>query len=158
MMRAAVLTSLGVQPPHACFTYKADYPKPTLPSQDWVLVRVRRAGLNRAELRGRNNEAGALPEFPPIFQSEYHKDPPEILGEEFVGEVEHAGSQANSQKGERVAGLYLGGGKAHNGSYADFTITRKEYVFRLPGPDELQLGDEEGQRSWSDVATIPGTG
>lgn len=76
-MTAAVLTSPGAHPPPSCFTIDTAYPKPTLPSEDWVLVRVKAAGLNRAELRGRNNDKPGLGEFG-IFRSEYHEDPPKV--------------------------------------------------------------------------------
>ncbi|KAF6228553.1 hypothetical protein HO173_011855 [Letharia columbiana] len=76
-MTAAVLTPPGAHPPTACFTINHTYPKPTLPSEDWVLARVRAAGLNRAELRGRNGDAPAPAEFG-IFTSEYHEDPPKV--------------------------------------------------------------------------------
>ena len=115
-MTAAMLTSPGPSPPAECFTYSHDYPRPTLPSPDWVLVRVYAAGLNRAELRSR---AGAVP-FPPEFNiwiDEYHQDPPKILGEEFVGVVEEPGSATAFKKGDKVAGWIYGGGKAYDGGY-----------------------------------------
>lgn len=78
-MKAVVLTSAGAHPPSKCFTLDENYPKPTLPSQSWVLVNVKAAGLNRAELRGRNGDEPAPPEFG-TFADEYHSDPPKILG------------------------------------------------------------------------------
>jgi NADPH:quinone reductase-like Zn-dependent oxidoreductase len=92
---------------------------------------VHAAGLNRAELRSRT---GAVP-FPPEFNiwiDEYHKDPPKILGEEFVGAVEEAGSETSFKKGEKVTGFIYGGGKAHDGSYAEFSICHKRRLYRLP--------------------------
>lgn len=77
-MIAAVLSSPG-DPPSKCFTMDRNYPKPTLPSQNWVLVKVKAAGLNRAELRGRNGDKPAPPEFG-MFVDEFHPDPPKILG------------------------------------------------------------------------------
>lgn len=62
-MLAAVLTSPGAKPPSACFTIDPAYPKPSLPGEEWVLVKVRAAGLNRAELRGRNNDPPGRGEF-----------------------------------------------------------------------------------------------
>ena len=76
-MTAAVLTSPGAHPPPSCFTIDKAYPKPTLPSEDWVLVHVKAVGLNRAELRGRNKEVPGLGEFG-IFKSEYHEEPPKV--------------------------------------------------------------------------------
>ena len=78
-MIAAVLSSPGASPPSKCFTIDKEYPKPTLPSQSWVLVKVKAAGLNRAELRGRNGDEPAPPEFG-MFVDEFHPDPPKILG------------------------------------------------------------------------------
>jgi hypothetical protein len=78
-MTAVVLSSPGVHPPSKCFTIDKQYPRPTLPSQTWVLVKVKAAGLNRAELRGRNGDEPAPPEFG-MFVDEFHPDPPKILG------------------------------------------------------------------------------
>lgn len=78
-MTAAVLSSPGASPPSKCFTLDKEYPKPTLPSQNWALVKVKAAGLNRAELRGRNGDEPAPPEFG-MFVDEFHPDPPKILG------------------------------------------------------------------------------
>lgn len=135
-MTATVLTSPGAQPPTTCFTHTTTYPRPSLPSPDWVLVRVRAAGLNRAELRGRAGHAPFLPEFN-IFQSEYHADPPAILGEEFVGEVAEAGSASGFSAGEKVAGFIYGGGKAYDGAYAQYTVVHKRRCFRLPRETSL---------------------
>ena len=79
-MKAAVLSAPGSAPTE-CFQIDDKYPRPTLPSQSWVLVRVKAAGLNRAELRGRNGDKPAPPEFG-LFVDEYHEDPPNILGME----------------------------------------------------------------------------
>jgi len=99
-MKAAVLTNPGASPASACFQIDPAYPKPTLPSEDWVLVRVRAAGLNRAELRWHNGDPGHILEFN-FFRHEYRADPPEIIGEEFVGDVEKAGSRTNFRPGTK---------------------------------------------------------
>ncbi|KAB2573841.1 putative zinc-type alcohol dehydrogenase-like protein YogA [Lasiodiplodia theobromae] len=130
-MTAAVLTSPGAHPPTSCFTHDPLYPRPSLPSPDWILVRVHAAGLNRAELRGRAGHTPFLPEFN-IFQSEYHADPPAILGEEFVGEVAEAGATTGFEPGEKVAGFIYGGGKAYDGAYAQYTVVHRRRCFRLP--------------------------
>lgn len=143
-MTAAVLTNPGSSPPHQCFTYTHGHPRPTLPSPDWVLVRVHAAGLNRAELRSR----AALKPFPPEFNiwiNEYHEDPPAILGEEFVGEIDEAGANTPFQKGDKVASWVYGGGKAHDGAYAEITICHKRRVFRLP----------ETSLPWNILGAIP---
>lgn len=143
-MTAAVLTNPGPSPPPECFTYSHDYPRPTLPTSDWILVRVHAAGLNRAELRSRT---GFIP-FPPEFNiwiDEYHQEPPKILGEEFVGVVEEPGSTTSFRKDDRVAGWIYGGGKAHDGAYAEFTICHKRRLYRLP----------ETTLPWNVLAAIP---
>lgn len=140
-MAAAVLTSPGAATPQACFTYDAKYPRPTLPSPDWTLVRVQAAGLNRAELRSRANHVPDPDEFN-IFRDEFHTDPPKILGEEFVGVVELAGDKSGFKPGENVFGFVYGGGKAHDGSYAQFTLCHRRRLFRLPVGVERRLGWE----------------
>ncbi|KAG9668378.1 NAD(P)-binding protein, partial [Aureobasidium melanogenum] len=130
-MTAAVLSSPGASPPSKCFTMDKEYPKPTLPSPSWVLVKVKAAGLNRAELRGRNGDKPAPPEFG-MFVDEYHPDPPKILGEEFVGTVEEAGSETKFKKGELCTGFIYGGGKAFDGAYAEYVICPAQRLFRLP--------------------------
>lgn len=67
-MVATVLTTPGAQPPSACFSYVEDYPRPSLPSQDWIFCRAHAAGLNRAELRGRDGHPPVMQEFN-IFQA-----------------------------------------------------------------------------------------
>lgn len=146
-MAAAVLTSPGASPPQACFTYDASYPRPTLPSPEWTLVRVHALGLNRAELRSRANLPPFLKEFN-IFQAEYHADPPKILGEEFVGIVEDAGAESGFQRGEPVTGMIYGGGKAHDGSYAEFTLCHRRRLYRLPVGIETRL-------DWNVIGGVP---
>jgi NADPH2:quinone reductase len=90
-MTAAVVIEPGPTPPAQAFAIDDAYPKPTLPGPGWLLVRVKAAGCNRAELRGRTGFAPGVPEFGP-FQAEYHPDPPRVLGEEFVGVVEQVGA------------------------------------------------------------------
>jgi len=144
-MTAAVLVKPGEDvPPTECFEYVTSYPRPTLPTPEWILCRVHVAGLNRAELRGRAALLPGLGEFN-IFQKEYHKDPPKILGEEFVGEVEEAGSDSGFTKGEKVTGFIYGGGKAYDGAYAEFTLCHKRRLYRLP----------ESKLSWEVLGSIP---
>ncbi|CAD0094589.1 unnamed protein product [Aureobasidium mustum] len=130
-MTAAVLSSPGASPPSKCFTMDKEYPRPTLPSPSWVLVKVKAAGLNRAELRGRNGDEPAPPEFG-MFVDEFHPDPPKILGEEFVGTVEEAGSETKFNKGELCTGFIYGGGKAFDGAYAEYVICPAQRLFRIP--------------------------
>jgi len=130
-MRALVLSSPRSTPPAACFTYKTDYPKPSLPNSKFVLVRIYAVGLNRAELRARNAEPVSPVEFG-IFKDEFHLDCPKIIGEEFVGEVVEAGSDTPLKVGDRVAAWAYGGGKAFDGSYAEYTICHYRRCWKLP--------------------------
>lgn len=80
-----------------------------------------------------------------IFQKEYHEEPPNILGEEFVGEVEEAGAQSGYQHGDKVTGFVYGGGKAYDGAYAEFTLCHHRRLYRLPAT----------QLPWTVLAAIP---
>ncbi|EXJ59418.1 uncharacterized protein A1O5_12299 [Cladophialophora psammophila CBS 110553] len=145
-MTAAVLTNPGYSAdPSDCFTYSTDYPRPTLPSPEWVLCRVHAAGLNRAELRGRTGAAPFIGEFI-IFQKEYREEPPKILGEEFVGEVVEAGSASGFTEGEKVTGFLNGGGKAYDGAYAEFSLSHRRRLYRLPATTKLP---------WNVLAAVP---
>src|SRR2546423_15369745 len=76
----------------------ADAPKPTA---DRVCVRVRAAGLNRADILQRLGRYPAPPGYPQ-----------EIPGLEFAGEVESIGEEVRSWKaGDRVFGIIGGGGQ-----------------------------------------------
>jgi len=53
-------------------------------------------------------------------------------GEEFVGIVEIAGSKTKFKPGDAVTGFIYGGGKAHDGAYAEYTLAHSQRLFRLP--------------------------
>ena len=156
-MRAVVLTTPGAQPPSSCFRLNKAYPKPTLPTPDWVLVRIRAAGINRTELRQRNNEPANPVSFG-MFQNEFHNNKPAVLGEELVGEVDTPGTSTEFKAGDRVMCVYSGIGKVYDGAYAEFAIVHKEVCWRLPGPDEVTIGNAGGQVSWEALASFPGCG
>jgi len=145
-MRAVILTSPKSSPPSACFTYVTDYPRPSLPSPDWVLVRIHAIGLNRAELRARNAEPVSIREFG-MFEADFHNDCPKIIGEEFVGEIAAAGSNTSFKAGDRVAAWAYGGGKAYDGSYAEYTICHKKRCWRL--------GEAAKDVPWEVLGAIP---
>ncbi|EXJ66775.1 uncharacterized protein A1O5_09970 [Cladophialophora psammophila CBS 110553] len=145
-MCAVTLTSPGSSPPAACFTYKTDYPRPSLPSPKFCLVRIHAVGLNRAELRARNAEPVSPVEFG-IFKDEFHNQCPLIIGEEFVGEVSEAGSETGFKVGDRVAGWAYGGGKAYDGSYAQYTICHHRRLWKL--------GDAAKEVGWDVLGAIP---
>jgi len=130
-MRALVLSNPRSSPPGACFTYQTDYPKPSLPNSKFVLVRIHAVGLNRAELRARTAEPVHPVEFG-IFKNEFHPNCPKIIGEEFVGEIAEAGEDTGFSVGDRVAAWAYGGGKAYDGSYAEYTICHHRRCWKLP--------------------------
>src|SRR5687767_116612 len=96
-MRAVIIT----QPGGPEVLEIQDVPTPQ-PVGDQVLVRVRAAGLNRADLAQR---AGMYPAPPGV--------PANIPGLEFAGEVEAIGPLVRQwQAGQRVMGITGGGGQA----------------------------------------------
>lgn len=103
----------------------ADAPEPT---RDRVRVRVRAAGLNRADILQR---LGRYPAPPGYSQ--------DIPGLEFAGEVESVGEDARVWKvGDRVFGITGGGGQAKLVTAAESTLARI--------PDNLD---------WVQAAAIP---
>jgi len=118
-MKAAVLTAGGVE--------VRDAPKPE-PAPAQVLVRVRAAGLNRADLimaSGRmHGSAGG---------------PGAVLGLEFAGEVEAVGSDVKSVKpGDRVM-------CSGNGGYAEYAVADWGRVTNIPA----------NNMSYEQAATLP---
>ncbi len=118
-MKAAVLTASGVE------VREAPKPKPA-PSQ--VLVRVRAAGLNRADLimasGHMHGSAGG---------------PGAVLGLEFAGEVEAVGSEVKGVKaGDRVM-------CSGNGGYAEYAVTDWGRVTAIPA----------NNMSYEQAATLP---
>jgi NADPH2:quinone reductase len=118
-MKAAVLTASGVE--------VRDAPKPE-PAPAQVLVRVRAAGLNRADLimaSGRmHGSAGG---------------PGAVLGLEFAGEVEAVGSDVKSVKpGDRVM-------CSGNGGYAEYAVADWGRVTNIPA----------NNMSYEQAATLP---
>jgi len=145
-MRAVALTSPRSTPPAACFTYRTDYPRPSLPNSKFCLVRIHAVGLNRAELRARNAEPVSPVEFG-IFRDEFHDECPPIIGEEFVGEVVEAGSETGFNVGDRVAAWAYGGGKAYDGSYAEYTICHYRRLWKL--------GEAAKEVGWDALGAMP---
>ena len=96
-MRAVIITRPGG--PEVLEIQEVETPEPT---GDYVRVRVRAAGLNRADLSQR---AGHYPAPP--------GSPSNIPGLEFAGEVDAVGPLVRMWKpGQRVMGLVGGGGQA----------------------------------------------
>jgi tumor protein p53-inducible protein 3 len=89
-------------------------PQP-VPASDELLVKVKAAGLNRADILQRR---GQYP--PPIGASQ-------ILGLEIAGVVEDLGhSCTNCKKGDRIFGLLSGGG------YAQYAVIHQQMAMPIP--------------------------
>src|SRR5882672_1610097 len=89
--------------------------KPLITSEQ-VLVRVRAAALNRADLLQRQGKYPPPPGFPP-----------EIPGMEFAGEVAEVGSSVRKWKpGQRVFAL-IGGG-----AHAEYVVTHEQLLAEVP--------------------------
>src|SRR5216684_3570146 len=123
-MRAVTITSFGCVEGLEVREV-ADAPRPTA---DRVRVRVRAAGLNRADILQRLGRYPAPPGFPQ-----------EIPGLEFAGEVEEVGDDARTWKvGDRVFGIIGGGGQA------EFVTLPESHVVEIPGNVD-----------WAEAASIP---
>jgi putative PIG3 family NAD(P)H quinone oxidoreductase len=105
-----------------------DVPDAPKPAADRVRVRVRAAGLNRADILQRLGRYPAPPGYPP-----------DIPGLEFAGEVESVGEDARAWKiGDRVFGITGGGAQGELVTASEATLARV--------PDNLD---------WVQAAAIP---
>lgn len=103
----------------------ADAPQPTA---DRVRVRVRAAGLNRADILQRLGRYPAPPGYPQ-----------DIPGLEFAGEVESIGESVGSLKlGDRVFGITGGGGQA------EFVTVPENHLAAIPT-----------NLNWAEAAAVP---
>ncbi|CAN5781863.1 NAD(P)H-quinone oxidoreductase [soil metagenome] len=101
---------------------------PANPTADRVLVRVRGAALNRADVLQRLGHYPAPPGFPQ-----------NIPGLEFAGEVEAVGPQVSLwQPGQRVFGI-IGGG-----SQAEFVVVPENHLAGIPS-----------NLDWASAAAVP---
>ena len=104
-----------------------EVPRPN-PETGQVLVRVRAAGLNRADLLQRQGRYPAPPDAPP-----------DIPGLELAGEVAALGTGVREwREGQRVFALTGGG------AYADYVVVHERML--VPLPDRL---------GWSEGAAVP---
>src|SRR5437660_3806340 len=98
------------------------------PNADRVRVRVRAAGLNRADILQRLGRYPAPPGYPQ-----------EIPGLEFAGEVESIGEQVRAWRaGDRVFGIIGGGGQA------EFVTVPENHLAAVPA-----------NLDWAQAAAIP---
>ena len=122
-MRAVVITTPGG--PEVLEV--REVPDPQIGPNE-VLVRVRAAGLNRADLLQRQGKYPAPPGAPA-----------DIPGLEFAGEVGRVGEHVEMWKpGQRVFGLLGGGG------YAEFCVAHERTLAEVPE-----------KMTWSDAAAVP---
>lgn len=120
-MKAIVLSSTGG--PEILKVTEVDTPQPTA---DEILIRVKYAGINYADILSRKG----------LYS--WSEDLPYILGLEAAGEVVEIGSNVDSVEiGDRV----VFGGK--NGGYAEYLTIHKDYI--LPAPE---------QYNWKEAASF----
>ena len=101
---------------------------PLLPTADRVLVRVRAAGLNRADVLQRMGHYPAPPGYPE-----------NIPGLEFAGEVQEVGEEVRTWKqGQRVFGITAGGAQA------EYVLVPENHLAEIPA----NLG-------WAEAAAVP---
>jgi len=100
-----------------------ELPKP-VPAADEVLVKVAIAGVNFADTMQRRDRYFLPVRFP--F----------IPGEELAGTIETVGDSVRDwKKGDRIAGLRMGGG----GAYAQYATLSVNYAARIPDDLEFAL-------------------
>ena len=123
-MKAVTITSFG----DADVLEVRDVPDTPVARLDRIRVRVRAAGLNRADILQRLGRYPAPPGYPQ-----------EIPGLEFAGEVESIGEEVRDWKnGDRVFGIIGGGGQA------EYVTVPANHVARIP--DNLD---------WAEAAAVP---
>ena len=53
---SGTMTAAALDIPNKTLVFSTTYSKPTLPSEDWIVIAVKCAGLNHAELRSRTSD------------------------------------------------------------------------------------------------------
>jgi putative PIG3 family NAD(P)H quinone oxidoreductase len=123
-MKAVVITKFG----DVDGLQVREVEKPANPTADRVLVRVRAAGLNRADILQRKGHYPAPSGYPP-----------DIPGIEFAGSVEAIGPEVRTWKiGQRVFGITGGGAQA------EYLVTPENQLAEIP----LNL-------DWTRAAAVP---
>ena len=123
-MKAVIITSFG----GVAGLEIRDVPDAPRASIDRVRVRVRAAGLNRADILQRLGRYPAPPGYPQ-----------DIPGIEFAGEVAEVGDEVREWKtGDRVFGIIGGGGQS------EFVTVPANHLARIP--DRLD---------WAEAAAVP---
>ena len=87
-------------------------------SRNWILVKIRAFGINRAEIFTRQGDSPSV-------------KLPRVIGIECVGIVEDP-SNSDFKKGDKVFSMMNGMGREFDGSYAEYILIPKNQVYRLP--------------------------
>lgn len=123
-MKAVVISSFGGPE----VLQVRDVPPPPEPKADEVLVRVKAAALNRADLLQRRGFYPAPPGYPQ-----------EIPGLEFAGEVDCVGDDVNTWRaGQRVFGITAGGAQA------EYISVPQKHLTEIPS-----------NLNWIEAAAVP---
>lgn len=123
-MKAVIITSHGG--PEVLDVREVE--TPGRPTADRVRVRVRAAGLNRADVLQRQGHYPAPPGYPP-----------DIPGLEFAGEVDEVGEQVGWwKKGQRVFGITAGGAQA------EYVVVPENHLAEIPK-----------NLDWAEAAAVP---
>ncbi|KRM58769.1 hypothetical protein C5L31_000566 [Secundilactobacillus malefermentans] len=99
----------------------------------WSLVKIKGFGLNRSEIFTRNGWSPSV-------------KLPRILGIEGVGEIAETTDPDRLPKGQKVASIMGGMGRAFDGSYAEYALLPNDHIY----PVTTNL-------SWTDFAAVPET-
>ena len=130
--------------------------------EDWILVKIKAFGINRAEIFTRQGDSPSV-------------KLPRIIGIECVGVVEDP-SNSDFKKGDKVFSMMNGMGRKFDGSYAEYILIPKNQVYRLPNEksffkniDNIELKNKEQLKEkfsenleiteenifWSEIAAYP---
>ena len=130
--------------------------------KDWILVKIKAFGINRAEIFTRQGDSPSV-------------KLPRVIGIECVGIVEDP-SNSDFKKGDKVFSMMNGMGREFDGSYAEYILILKNQVYRLPNEksffkniDNIKLKNKEQLKEkfsknleiteenifWSEIAAYP---
>ena len=130
--------------------------------KDWILVKIKAFGINRAEIFTRQGDSPSV-------------KLPRVIGIECVGIVEDP-SNSDFKKGDKVFSMMNGMGREFDGSYAEYILIPKNQVYRLPNEksffkniDNIKLKNKKQLKEkfsknleiteenifWSEIAAYP---
>lgn len=130
--------------------------------EDWILVKIKAFGINRAEIFTRQGDSPSV-------------KLPRVIGIECVGVVEDP-ANSDFKKGDKVFSMMNGMGREFDGSYAEYILIPKNQVYRLPNEksffkniDNIKLKNKKQLKEkfsknleiteenifWSEIAAYP---